>query len=70
MVEVFIRINQNIVRLLTKNKYKEIMRMKIVADTKAFIAEASNEPERDMIIRLTEGYDTTYMRPDFCFSLA
>ena len=31
--------------------------MKIVADTNTFIAVALNEPERDMIIRLTEGHD-------------
>jgi len=31
--------------------------MKIVADTNTFIAVALNEPEKDMIIRLTEGYD-------------
>lgn len=31
--------------------------MKIVAATNTFIAVALNEPEKDMIIRLTEGYD-------------
>jgi len=31
--------------------------MKIVADTNTFIAVALNEPEKDMIIRFTEGYD-------------
>jgi predicted nucleic acid-binding protein len=31
--------------------------MKIVADTNTFIAVALNEPEKDMIIRLTEGHD-------------
>ena len=31
--------------------------MKIVADTNTFIAVALNEPEKDMIIRLTEGND-------------
>jgi predicted nucleic acid-binding protein len=31
--------------------------MKIVADTNTFIAVALNEPEKDMIIRLTEGCD-------------
>ncbi len=31
--------------------------MKIVADTNIFIAVALNEPEKDMIIRLTEGHD-------------
>jgi len=31
--------------------------MKIVADTNKFIAVALNEPEKDMIIRLTEGND-------------
>ena len=31
--------------------------MKIVADANTFIAVALNEPEKDMIIRLTEGYD-------------
>jgi len=31
--------------------------MKIVADTNTFIAVALNEPEKDMIIRLTENYD-------------
>jgi len=31
--------------------------MKIVADTNIFIAVTLNEPEKDMIIRLTEGHD-------------
>lgn len=31
--------------------------MKIVADTNTFIAVALNEPEKGMIIRLTEGHD-------------
>jgi predicted nucleic acid-binding protein len=31
--------------------------MQIVADTNTFIAVALNEPEKDMIIRLTEGHD-------------
>jgi predicted nucleic acid-binding protein len=31
--------------------------MKIVADTNTFIAVALNEPEKDLIIRLTEGCD-------------
>ena len=31
--------------------------MRIVADTNTFIAVALNEPEKDMIIRLTEGHD-------------
>ena len=31
--------------------------MKVIADTNTFIAVALNEPEKDMIIRLTEGYD-------------
>jgi predicted nucleic acid-binding protein len=31
--------------------------MKITADSNTFIAVALNEPERDMIIRLTEGHD-------------
>ncbi len=31
--------------------------MKIVADTNTFIAVALNEPEKEMIIRLTEGHD-------------
>ena len=31
--------------------------MKIIADTNAFIAVALNEPEKDMIISLTEGHD-------------
>ena len=31
--------------------------MKIVADTNTFIAVALNEPEKDMIIRLTEEHD-------------
>ena len=31
--------------------------MKIVADTNTFIAVALNEPEKDMIIRITEGHD-------------
>jgi predicted nucleic acid-binding protein len=31
--------------------------MKIVADTNIFIAVALNEPEKDMIIRLTERHD-------------
>ena len=31
--------------------------MKIIADTNTFIAVALNEPEKDRIIRLTEGHD-------------
>jgi predicted nucleic acid-binding protein len=31
--------------------------MKMVADTNTFLAVALNEPEKDMIIRLAEGYD-------------
>ena len=31
--------------------------MIITADTNAFIAVALNEPEKDMIVRLTEGHD-------------
>ncbi len=31
--------------------------MKIIADTNTFIAVALNEPEKDLIIRLTEGCD-------------
>ncbi|MBN1662485.1 MAG: type II toxin-antitoxin system VapC family toxin [Deltaproteobacteria bacterium] len=31
--------------------------MKIIADTNTFIAVALNEPEKDVIIRLTEGHD-------------
>ena len=31
--------------------------MKVTADTNTFIAVALNEPERDSIIRLTQGYD-------------
>ena len=31
--------------------------MKIIADTNTFIAVALNEPEKDKIIRLTEGHD-------------
>jgi predicted nucleic acid-binding protein len=31
--------------------------MKIIADTNTFIAVAINAPEKDRIIRLTEGYD-------------
>jgi len=31
--------------------------MKIIADTNTFIAVALNEPEKDGIIRLTEGHD-------------
>jgi len=31
--------------------------MKIIADTNIFIAVALNEPEKDKIIRLTEGHD-------------
>ena len=31
--------------------------MQIVADTNTFIAVALNEPEKDFIIRLTEGCD-------------
>ncbi len=34
-----------------------IVPMKIIADTNTFIAVALNEPERDRIIRLTEGHD-------------
>ncbi|MFC1815544.1 type II toxin-antitoxin system VapC family toxin [Thermodesulfobacteriota bacterium] len=43
---------------MTKIRYQStIVRMKIVADTNTFIAVALNEPERGMIIRLTEGHD-------------
>jgi hypothetical protein len=31
--------------------------MKIIADTNTFIAVALNEPEKDKIIRLTDGHD-------------
>jgi predicted nucleic acid-binding protein len=31
--------------------------MKIIADTNAFIAVALNEPEKDKIVRLTEGHE-------------
>lgn len=31
--------------------------MKIIADTNTFIAVALNEPEKDLIIRITEGHD-------------
>ena len=31
--------------------------MKIIADTNTFIAVALNEPEKNRIIRLTEGHD-------------
>jgi len=31
--------------------------MKIIADTNTFLAVALNEPEKDRIIRLTEGHD-------------
>ncbi|MBA4369612.1 MAG: VapC toxin family PIN domain ribonuclease [Desulfobacterium sp.] len=31
--------------------------MKIIADTNTFIAVALNEPEKDKLIRLTEGHD-------------
>jgi predicted nucleic acid-binding protein len=31
--------------------------MKIIADTNTFIAVALNEPEKDLIVRLTEGCD-------------
>lgn len=34
-----------------------IVLMKIIADTNTFIAVALNEPEKDLIIRLTEGCD-------------
>jgi predicted nucleic acid-binding protein len=36
---------------------RTIVPMKIIADTNTFIAVALNEPERDKIIRLTEGHD-------------
>jgi len=43
---------------LTKIKFlSTIVHMKVIADTNTFIAVALNEPEKDMIIRLTEGYD-------------
>ncbi|MBW2342263.1 MAG: type II toxin-antitoxin system VapC family toxin [Deltaproteobacteria bacterium] len=35
--------------------------MKIIADTNTFIAVALNEPEKDRIIRLTEGHDLIAM---------
>jgi predicted nucleic acid-binding protein len=34
-----------------------IVPMKIIADTNTFIAVALNEPEKDKIIRLTEGHE-------------
>jgi predicted nucleic acid-binding protein len=34
-----------------------IVLMKIIADTNTFIAVALNEPEKDKIIRLTEGHE-------------
>lgn len=43
---------------LTNQIFKcTIVPMKIIADTNTFIAVALNEPERDRIIRLTEGHD-------------
>ncbi len=51
------------IRLLTnigltnQNTIRTIVPMKIIADTNTFIAVALNEPEKDKIIRLTEGHD-------------
>jgi predicted nucleic acid-binding protein len=43
---------------LTKLKpIRTIVPMKIIADTNIFIAVALNSPEKDNIIRLTEGHD-------------
>lgn len=43
---------------LTKINYiRTIVLMKIVADTNIFVAVALNEPEKDVIIRLTGGCD-------------
>ncbi len=36
---------------------RTIVPMKIIADTNTFISVALNEPEKDKIIRLTEGHD-------------
>jgi predicted nucleic acid-binding protein len=36
---------------------RTIVPMKIIADTNTFIAVALNEPEKEKIIRLTEGHD-------------
>ena len=36
---------------------RTIVPMKIIADTNTFIAVALNEPEKDKIIRLTEGHE-------------
>ena len=36
---------------------RTIVLMNVVADTNTFIAVALNEPEKELIIRLTEGYD-------------
>ena len=43
--------------LTNRNLTRTIVRMKIIADTNTFIAVALNEPEKDRIIRLTEGHD-------------
>lgn len=34
-----------------------IVRMKIIADTNTFIAVALNEPEKDWLIKVTDGHD-------------
>lgn len=44
-------------RLDKKNILCTIVPMKLIADTNIFIAVALNEPEKDKIIRLTEGHD-------------
>ncbi len=40
-----------------RNITSTIVPMKIIADTNTFIAVALNEPEKDNIIRLTEGHE-------------
>jgi len=43
---------------LTKPRYwRTIVLMKIIADTNIFIAVALNEPEKTLVISLTEGHD-------------
>lgn len=43
---------------LDKTKYRRtIVLMKIIADTNTFIAVALNEPEKKLVISLTEGHD-------------
>ena len=56
--EIFLSINTVRNNGLTNGNMKRtIVPMKIIADTNTFISVALNEPEKDKIIRLTEGHD-------------